>query len=96
MVNPIPAFTTAAGTALVIGLLTGAANTVGVFQVPDCDDFTSWLTGCDDTFSTILAYGILGTIPGAHAAVNAFMAIIGLSMRSTVAWSIVRLARGGG
>lgn len=82
--------------AFFIAACTGAASTLGAFTIPDCNSFADFVTGCDDTVSSIIAYGILGTIPGAHPMVNSVMSIIGITNRTIIIWSIFRLIRGGG
>lgn len=96
MVTPVPAIVTCVGTALLIGILTGGANSVGVIEIPDCGSLLDVVTGCDNAVSRFIAYVVLGTIPGAHAVVNAFMGVLGIGLRATAIQYFLDWIRGKG
>ena len=96
MVSPIPPIIFSIAFGLLVALCTGAAVSLGVYEVPPCDSFTDFLTGCSSTFSAVMAFGVLGTIPGAAIEVNLIMGLIGLTNRFILLWSLLRWARGGG
>lgn len=93
--NPVPAITyVALWGAYTSIVLTGTAAVSDVAVLPECSGLTDVLSGCDSTLSKILALGVLGTVPGAPDLVNVFFAVLGLTARASIVWSVIEVLRG--